>query len=85
MGKIRLWKLGNLEHKIVPTPFAATKLRELLDAHEEKGGTTDIIWGSDIEVETVEGDNDVILMEEECIKYLKGNGYIVSKNDGTVL
>jgi hypothetical protein len=49
MNKIRLWKLGSLEHKIAPSKKAAEQLRCVLD-NIKKDETTDIIWGPDISV-----------------------------------
>lgn len=45
---IRVWKLGSLEHGIMPTQEAVDTLTELLAA-----GASDIIWGPDIQVFTV--------------------------------
>ena len=49
ISKIRIFKLGSLDHKIAPTPTAASTLQHILGANVG-GGTTDIIWGPDIEV-----------------------------------
>ena len=46
---IRLWKLGNLEHRVAPTRQAADKLKEILDG-VDNDKINDIIWGPDIEV-----------------------------------
>ena len=49
ISNIRIFKLGNLEHKIAPTPAAASKLADILENHVG-GGTTDLVWGPDIEL-----------------------------------
>ena len=49
ISNIRIFKLGNLEHKIAPTPAAASKLANILENHVG-GGTTDLVWGPDIEL-----------------------------------
>jgi hypothetical protein len=60
MGKIRLWKLGNLEHKISPTQAAIQRLYEIL-SEVDNTKTEDIIWGPGIDVEVVEdGELEII-------------------------
>lgn len=49
ISNIRLFKLGNLEHNIAPTPQAARRLAQILQSNVG-GGTFDIIWGPDIEL-----------------------------------
>lgn len=49
ISNIRIFKLGNLDHKIAPTPAAASKLANILENHVG-GGTTDLVWGPDIEL-----------------------------------
>jgi hypothetical protein len=56
VNKIRVWKLGNLEHKLAPTANAATALSSILGSNVG-GGTMDVIWGPDIEL--VETSSDV--------------------------
>lgn len=46
---IRIWKLGSLEHKIVPTDAAVQKLANLL-LNNVGGGSMDLIWGPAIEL-----------------------------------
>lgn len=49
--KIRLWKLGSLEHKIAPSEENVQRLADLLfDPNSE---VKDIIWGPDIECHEV--------------------------------
>lgn len=49
--KVRVWKLGSLEHNIVPRPKAVKKLKKILKKILKKGSkTSDIIWGPDLEV-----------------------------------
>ena len=49
ISNIRIFKLGNLDHKIAPTAAAASKLADILENHVG-GGTTDLVWGPDIEL-----------------------------------
>ena len=49
VNKIRVWKLGNLEHKLAPTANAASALSSILGSNVG-GGTMDIVWGPDIEL-----------------------------------
>ena len=48
ISNIRLWKLGNLEHKILPNKGAIDKLRNIL-ASNVGGGTMDLVWGPEID------------------------------------
>ena len=48
-NKVRVWKLGSLEHNIPPHIKAVKALKKML-----KEGVTDIIWGPDIEIIEVE-------------------------------
>ena len=49
MIKIRIFKLGSLEHKIAPTKAATAKLAQIL-GNNVGGGTMDLVWGPDIEL-----------------------------------
>ena len=49
ISNIRIFKLGNLDHKIAPTKAAAAKLSSILQ-NNVGGGTMDLIWGPDIEL-----------------------------------
>lgn len=49
ISNIRIFKLGNLEHKIAPTKAAASKLSSILQ-NNVGGGTLDLVWGPDIEL-----------------------------------
>jgi hypothetical protein len=49
ISNIRIFKLGNLEHKIAPTKAATAKLASILQ-NNVGGGTMDLIWGPDIEL-----------------------------------
>jgi hypothetical protein len=55
-SKIRVWKLGSLEHKLAPTTLASNTLNEMISSNVG-GGTVDIIWGPDIEL--IETNSDV--------------------------
>ncbi len=82
MAKIRLWKLGSLEHKIVPTQAAALKLAKILsDARASAMDIFDVIWDDTVTVETIDGDNDVLLADDACITYLESRGYTIKAPD----
>lgn len=49
ISNIRIFKLGSLDHKIAPTPAAASKLSNILQ-NNVGGGTMDLVWGPDIEL-----------------------------------
>jgi len=48
ISNIRLWRLGSLEHKIMPKAGAIDKLRDIL-ASNVGGGTMDLVWGPEID------------------------------------
>lgn len=64
MNKIRVWKIGNLEHKLAPTPTASSTLADMLGANVG-GGTIDIVWGPDIELLETSSDIQSYLGEEK--------------------
>lgn len=45
---VRVWKLGSLEHRVIPTEAAVQRLAEMLMKMGD--GDTDLIWGPDLEV-----------------------------------
>lgn len=47
ISNIRLWTLGNLEHKILPNKVAINKLRDIL-ASNVGGGTMELVWGPEL-------------------------------------
>ena len=47
ISNIRLWTLGNLEHKILPNKNAINKLRDVL-ASNVGGGTMELVWGPEL-------------------------------------
>jgi hypothetical protein len=53
---IRVWKLGSLDHSIVPEPEVMTRLAEML-AQNVGGGVMDLVWGPDIDL--IETSTDV--------------------------
>jgi|JI10StandDraft_1071094.scaffolds.fasta_scaffold40787_5 hypothetical protein len=64
MQKIRVWKLGSLEHQIMPDESAYDKLKEILESIPS-GGTADIIWGPALEVFEVYPDKDGIVVNSK--------------------
>ena len=62
--RIRLFKLGSLEDKIMPGPEAFAKLNELL--HVNVGaGTRNLVWGPDIKLEETDTESWRFLGEEK--------------------
>ena len=47
ISNVRLWKLGSLDHKVLPNKAAIDKLRNIL-ASNVGGGTMDLVWGPEI-------------------------------------
>jgi hypothetical protein len=46
---IRVWKLGSLEHKILPSEAAISRLAEML-MNNVGGGVMDLVWGPEIDL-----------------------------------
>jgi hypothetical protein len=69
ISNIRIFKLGNLEHRIAPTKAATAKLASIL-GNNVGGGTMDLIWGPDIEL--IESNTNVhnFLGESKYIPHL---------------
>lgn len=69
MSKIILWKLGNLEHRIMPTQLAIDRLAKLIK--EAPPGDFHVIWGPDIEVVVLDvptGATHIIQAEGQPVK-----------------
>ena len=47
ISNVRLWTIGDLDHKIIPTKAAINKLRDIL-ASNVGGGTMDLVWGPEL-------------------------------------
>lgn len=63
LPRIRLWKLGSLEHGLCPSHETMQKLADILNNWDGKADL-DLIWGPDISVEEFEiGEEDVNLVE----------------------
>lgn len=57
MAKIVLWKLGSLEHRIMPSRQAIEKLADMLRSglqQKEIEDTMHVIWGPDLTIEVVD-------------------------------
>ena len=50
ISHIRLWKLGSLEAKLLPTDAAVNRLANML-INNGGGGSIDLIWGPDLELQ----------------------------------
>ena len=48
ISNVRLWRIGDLDDKIIPTKAAINKLRDIL-ASNVGGGTMDLVWGPEID------------------------------------
>lgn len=76
---IRVWKLGSLEHRILPTKEGVDKLAAILETKD----LTDIIWGPDLEVEVIpSAEEDKIVDLDYCIKFVNLAGLKVIDRDG---
>jgi len=48
ISNIRLWRLGSLEHKILPNKPAIDRLRQILSSNQG-GGTMELVWGPELD------------------------------------
>lgn len=64
ISHIRLWKLGSLEHRILPTEEAISRLADML-MNNVGGGSMDLIWGPEIDVVETKTDLVNFLGEEK--------------------
>lgn len=48
ISQIRLWRVGSLDHKIIPRRDVINKLRDIL-ASNTGGGTMDLVWGPELD------------------------------------
>ena len=48
ISSVRLWRLGSLEHKIMPAPGSIRKLTNIL-LKNTAGGSYDLVWGPEID------------------------------------
>lgn len=64
INKIRVWKLGDIANNILPTPGASAILKSILSS-STGAGTTDVIWGPDIDLIETETDTYRFLGEEK--------------------
>jgi len=80
--KIRLWKLGSLEHKILPTQKRIQEFRDVLKEWTEKDGEYDLVWGPEITVELVEIEDDVknyIVNEEGKLELVEPDKELINE------
>ncbi len=64
INNVRVWKLGNMEHKIPPTEGGVNKLRDFLN-NNTGGGAMDVIWGPAIDLLETKTDVLAILGQEK--------------------
>lgn len=70
ISNVRIWKLGDIEHQIVPTPAATARLSNILTNHVG-GGTIDIMWGPDL---------DLVESNSQLYQFLKEEKYAAPLN-----
>ena len=51
INQVRIWKLGDLDKKILPNKAAFDRLNELLTSHPGNGAPFDLIWGPELTFE----------------------------------
>lgn len=64
VSHIRLWKLGSLEHRILPTEAAISRLADML-MNNVGGGSIDLIWGPELQLQETSTDISKFLGEEK--------------------
>jgi hypothetical protein len=64
VSHIRLWKLGSLEHRILPTENAIGRLADML-LNNVGGGSIDLIWGPELDFKETSTDVAKFLGEEK--------------------
>jgi hypothetical protein len=64
VSHIRLWKLGSLEHRILPTEAAIARLADML-MNNVGGGSIDLIWGPELQLQETSTDISKFLGEEK--------------------
>jgi len=69
ISHVRLWKLGDLENKILPTKAAISRLSDILISNVG-GGSIDIIWGPAITLEETSTDVQRFLGNEKYVPVL---------------
>ena len=55
ISHIRVWKLGDIKEKLMPTPAAVARLADML-SNAGHGGTLDLIWSADLTLEETSTD-----------------------------
>lgn len=71
MSAVRLWIVGNLEHKIPPNMATINKLRDILSSHVG-GGVVDLIWGPELSFQE---------SSSEAYKFLGNEKYVPVLNN----
>jgi hypothetical protein len=69
ISHIRIWRLGSLEHRMMPTKKAIEKLAEML-ANAGNGGSMDLIWGPDLDLKETSSDIYRFLGEAKYVPHL---------------
>jgi len=64
ISSIRLWRVGSLEHKIIPKKDVINKLRDII-ASNTGGGTMDLIWGPELDFKESSSDAYKFLGKEK--------------------
>lgn len=69
ISHVRLWKLGDLENRILPTPEAISRLSDILTSNIG-GGSIDLIWGPAITLDETSTDVQEFLGNEKYVPVL---------------
>lgn len=69
ISSVRLWRLGDLDNKIMPTPAAISKLSEII-SNNVGGGSYDLIWDCTLDFKESSSDISKFLGEAKYIPTL---------------
>lgn len=70
ISHIRIWKLGSLEHKIIPNEAVMSRLADQL-LNNVGGGAMDLIWGPELELQETSTDLHKFLGKEKYVPTLE--------------
>jgi hypothetical protein len=85
ISHIRIWKLGDLANKIIPTPAALARLAEIL-VNNTAVGAIDLIWGPELTLEETKTDVHQFLGSEkysQCLSNIREGLGIPSASRGS--
>lgn len=80
MSVVRVWTLGSLEHKVLPTQEAVDRLAAILSKPAPDGGF-DIIWDDSLKVTELKGDGEPNIVCGPGIKVTREGNVVKVEKD----